>query len=43
MDYRIQGKNAFINAGAHGIGEAIASFSPRRAQGLSWPTAPKRR
>jgi NAD(P)-dependent dehydrogenase (short-subunit alcohol dehydrogenase family) len=26
MDYRIQGKNAFINAGAHGIGEAIADL-----------------
>ncbi len=26
MDYLIQGKNAFINAGAHGIGEAIADL-----------------
>jgi NAD(P)-dependent dehydrogenase (short-subunit alcohol dehydrogenase family) len=26
MDYRIEGKNAFINAGAHGIGEATADL-----------------
>lgn len=26
MDYRIKGKYAFINAGAHGIGEAIADL-----------------
>ena len=26
MDYRIKGKNAFINAGAHGIGEATADL-----------------
>src|SRR5208282_2105468 len=26
MDYQIQGKNAFVSAGAHGIGEAIADL-----------------
>jgi NAD(P)-dependent dehydrogenase (short-subunit alcohol dehydrogenase family) len=26
VDYRIQGKNAFVSAGAHGIGEAIADL-----------------
>ena len=26
MDYRIKGKYAFINAGAHGIGEATADL-----------------
>ena len=26
MDYQIQGKTAFVSAGAHGIGEAIADL-----------------
>ena len=26
MDYQIKGKCAFVNAGAHGIGEAIADL-----------------
>ena len=26
MDYRIKGKHAFINAGAHGIGESTADL-----------------
>jgi NAD(P)-dependent dehydrogenase (short-subunit alcohol dehydrogenase family) len=26
MDYQLQGKLAFVNAGAHGIGEAIADL-----------------
>jgi NAD(P)-dependent dehydrogenase (short-subunit alcohol dehydrogenase family) len=26
MDYQTQGKNAYVSAGAHGIGEAIADL-----------------
>src|ERR1700739_2790850 len=34
MDYRIKGKLAFVTAGAHGIGEAIANLLAQEGVGV---------
>lgn len=33
MDYQLQGKLAFVNTGAHGIGEAIADLLTAEGRG----------